>query len=510
MIMAASVLLILGLFWDAAVSMAATWQQSATFTHGFLIVPLSLYLLWTRRHRVTALFPTPNRWGWLLLLVCGWGWLLGHLADIVVLQQLALVAMVPGLVWTVLGPAVVRALRLPFACLCFAVPMGESLEPLLQDFLAVFTVTALQLSGIPVLWEGRFFTTPSGSWVVAEACSGVRYVIPAVVLGSLYAALTYQRWSRRLGFLLIAVTGPILANGVRAYGIVVLTHLGETSAVAALAAGVVHRMWGHLLYGWLMFGGTIALLFWLGLRWREPEDQGSANDRPRFPPSPGQTQSAVAQPCSARLLLLMASSGVGLLALAPLAAPLLTTRPELPGAVQAAAPAVAPPWQPLTQYSGDWVPHFVGADATVTQSYVADAQPVHVYTAYYTHQRQGAEVINTQNVLVDGEQWTQIAAGHTRTIVDGQWLAVHETHLRSSRGTARLVWHWYWVGGAFTARPSLAKVLQLKARLLGGPPAAAVIALAIDYTGHQTEAARTLQYFLEHTSLLATLQSFSR
>jgi EpsI family protein len=119
-------------------------------------------------------------------------------------------------------------------------------------------------------------------------------------------------------------------------------------------------------------------------------------------------------------------------------------------------------------------------------------------------------VINTQNVLLDGEQWMQIAAGHTHAIVDDQWSAVHQTLMRSSRGKTRLLWHWYWVGGAFTAQPSLAKVLQLKARLLGGPPAAAVIALATDYEGHQTKATQTLQHFLGHISLLATLQSFSQ
>ena len=48
----------------------------------------------------------------------------------------------------------------------------------LMKWTADFTVTALQLSGIPVFRDGTFFfTIPSGNWSIVEGCSGVRYLI---------------------------------------------------------------------------------------------------------------------------------------------------------------------------------------------------------------------------------------------------------------------------------------------------------------------------------------------
>jgi len=54
----------------------------------------------------------------------------------------------------------------------------------LQDLTAFLAVQGLQLSRLPVLWEGRFITTPSQAWEIAAVCAGIRYVIPAAVLTS--------------------------------------------------------------------------------------------------------------------------------------------------------------------------------------------------------------------------------------------------------------------------------------------------------------------------------------
>ena len=77
----------------------------------------------------------------------------------------------------------VRRILFPLAYLLFAVPLGDFLVGPLQDVTAVFTVWALQLTGIPVYLEGRFFYIPTGAFEVAEACSGIRYLIASLALG---------------------------------------------------------------------------------------------------------------------------------------------------------------------------------------------------------------------------------------------------------------------------------------------------------------------------------------
>jgi exosortase A len=460
-----------------------------------LIPPISAYLIWTRRRRVTSLDPVPNLWGLPLLAGLGFAWLLGNLANAQVIQQLAEVAMLPGLVWTVLGTAVARALLFPLAFLFFAVPMGESLVPLLQDFTAFFSVTALQLSGIPVFWEGRIIAVPSGTWHVAEACSGIRYLIAAVSLGCLYAALVYQRWAHRFGFVLASVVVPIVANGIRVYGIILFAHLTENQ----LAADI-----DHLLYGWLFFGLVIGLLFWVGFLWREPD--GGRQSTVSLSPA-HQTQSRPAY--SVHAFALTAASGVALLVLMPLAAQALWKRAESPISIQAVGPRIQNPWRVLPDGESNWKPRFIGAAAEVMQSYTDGTRSVQLYVAYYANQRRGVELINSANALVSETESIVVGEGPASAIVDGRLLQVRETLARSAHGT-RLVWSWYWVASDFTSSPYYGKFLQAKARLLGGPPGAAVIALGTN-DEDRVRGSHTLQAFLHHTSSLeATLRGFSR
>lgn len=58
-----------------------------------------------------------------------------------------------------------------------------------------------------------------------------------------------------------------------------------------------------------------------------------------------------------------------------------------------------------------------------------------------------------------------------------------------------MIWYWYWVDGRMTGDPYWAKVLEAKAKLLGGVQAAAIIALAADYRSDPDEAEMQLREF---------------
>lgn len=48
-LLAASIVAILAIYWSTAASIVAIWERSETFAHGYLIVPISLVLVWARR-----------------------------------------------------------------------------------------------------------------------------------------------------------------------------------------------------------------------------------------------------------------------------------------------------------------------------------------------------------------------------------------------------------------------------------------------------------------------------
>jgi len=254
------ILLFIALYWETAVSFVDIWLRSPTFAHGFLIVPISLWLVWRKRDALKAVPAALSYWGALATFLLGAGWLLSHVTGIQVMKHFFMVAMMPALTWAFQGAERVKVIAFPLCFLLFAVPVGEALIPPLIDFTAAFTVIALRVTGIPVYFEGNILRVPTGVWSIEAACSGVRYLIASVTLGCLYAYLAYHSFWRRAVFIAASAIVPIFANGFRAYMIVMIGHLSGMR----LAVGV-----DHFIYGWVFFGIVVSLLFWLGSFWRD-------------------------------------------------------------------------------------------------------------------------------------------------------------------------------------------------------------------------------------------------
>ena len=475
-ILVATLLAILAIYRDTAKSIVAIWASSETFTHGYLIVPMTLALVWIKRREVAALAPRPDVLGFALLAGAGFTWLAAEAAQVQVLMQYALVAMVPAAVLALAGRRVAWALAFPLAFLLLAVPFGEALLPRLMEWTADFTVTALRITGIPVYREGTFFTIPSGHWSVAEACSGLRYLIASITISAVYAYLTYRTWWRRALFLAASVAVPIGANCVRAYLIVMIGHVSSMR----LAVGV-----DHFIYGWLFFGFVIGLLFWIGSFWLEA-------------PAPVRHQNASldAAPTPTLAMSAAALAAATVVAAWPLCAPYLDD--EVDGApLHLAPPRGASGWALERQHDMHWLPHYNGAAGSTLGVYRKGDRSVGVYLGYYRNQRQGAELVSSQNQVAGGadSQWsTTTSAIHDEPLAEGM-IELRESRLRSGAG-GLLVWDWYRIDGRDLSNPFLAKALLARDKLLGRGDESAVIVLAAPYDAHPQAAADTLRLFL--------------
>ena len=248
---------VVGLFWETVQSMIHIWAGSRTFAHGFFVLPAAAYLIWCYRSLWLRLVPTPSPGGVAALVLLGGGWLVGYVKGVIWIQQAAVVAMLPGRVWAILGREILKILSWPLGFLFFMLPVGTSIEPWLQDFTAWFIQVGLQLANIPYLYENYQIIITTGVWEVAEDCAGLRYLLPGLALSSAFAMLIYRQPTRRFIFLALCAVVLMVANGLRAYGVIVGDHLGVTD-------GADHRVFSYTIYGF-----TIPLLFWLGLRWRE-------------------------------------------------------------------------------------------------------------------------------------------------------------------------------------------------------------------------------------------------
>ncbi len=242
-------------------TLVGVWAGDGTFQYAFLIVPISVFLIWSRRREVAACDFAPSMVGLLLVAAMALLWLTGELVGVQLMQHFAVVALLPALVLAIYGVSVGRALLFPLLYLFFAFPWPVAgLTALLQQITAEFSVRVLQLTGFTTVLQGVLIETPFGAWHVAEACSGIKFFIASLALGALYANLFYCSWRRRLVFMLFAFVVPIVANGFRVYFTVVI---GEVFGVQ-YATGT-----DHLIFGWQFFGTVLLLLFLIGWRWRE-------------------------------------------------------------------------------------------------------------------------------------------------------------------------------------------------------------------------------------------------
>ena len=236
------------------------WDASTAYGHCYLIVPMTLYLLWDRRAIIKQSRPAAElRWA-LLGLPLAAVWLAAERLGIMEGRQLAAIAAFELLFLVILGWRLFVQLSGPLLYLVFLVPFGAFVTPALQHFTADFSVLGLKLLGIPYYSDSFIIETPSGTFLVAEACAGLRFLIAAVAFGVFYALVSYRSPVRRLAYIALSIVVPIVANGFRALGIVFLGQiLGSAEAAAA----------DHLIYGWIFFSIVMLLLVAVGHTFRE-------------------------------------------------------------------------------------------------------------------------------------------------------------------------------------------------------------------------------------------------
>ncbi|MCC6201474.1 MAG: exosortase A [Gammaproteobacteria bacterium] len=461
------------LYRDSWLAMAHIWWVSDTFAHGMFILPLSGWLVYRLRQELQQ---TPVTTGWLalpLLVLLGFGWALARFADVLVIQQFAVIAMIPLLVLLVYGQRLTAAIAFPLGFLLMAVPVGEGLIPYLIDWTADFVVFALRLTGLPVFREGNDFTIPSGKWSVVTGCSGLRYLMATLTIALLYAYLSYRATWRRVVFVLAGIAVAIVGNWLRAYGIVMIAHLSGMK----LALGV-----DHFIYGWVFFGILIFAVMWLGAAWREPEPEPAVT--PLLPPLPPRQQ----RPTGTWA---MSALGAGLVVL--ILAPMLVGVAEQRAAAFAAhrlrsdAPAG---WTLTEDWNVRWRPEHFGAAQVLDEWFSDGAQRVGVFLAWYPAQRQGAELINARNRLLyeKDRDWRELRGRGGVVPWGAMAFPYRESHIEArADDVGLLVWHGWWVSGRFTTNPYLAKLYEALGALLGQGRRGAWVVL---YTPDD-EAART-------------------
>ena len=476
------------LLWPTLRILSDTWQ-TATFSHCYLILPVTLYLIWIRRDAIEPLTPRPNLWVLFLLAGLEVLWLVGRQAGLFVVEEFAFVAFFPVLVWLLLGTKIARRIRFPLAFLFFAVPVGVSLISPLQDFTAEIASRALEITGVPVLRVGRLFVVPNGAWQVARECSGVRFLIASITSGTLLAFLFFRSWWRRAALLLASAIVPIVANGLRVYCLILLGYLSNNR----LAVGI-----DHLIYGWIFFSFILVVLGAAAWKWRE----SNVGDVPTSSASkPAKSSQEPASVAPASNLVFATLAAVGLLAAGPLLSRLVHSSYQ-PHNIQLPQLRPGAPWSAIQDDSAAWKPNAPGVSTESWQAFTSAAGQVDVYIAYLAAGMDTSRpLVQSDETFLDPQHWTIASERYRDVKLDGRPLRVQEVNLRQGN-TNRVVWSWYWVGGVFTASPLRARLLEVNERLLRSSHAGcAIIAVSTESNAEERDPGIPLQDFLEHAPI---------
>jgi exosortase A len=465
---------ILAIFASDAGDIMRIWLQSSTFNHCLLILPLIGWLIWQRLPELRQLAPRAWAPGLAVVGAGGFAWLVGEAGGIALARHLGLVAMLQGAVISCLGKAVARGLAFPIFYAFFLVPAGEEIVPLMQTVTAEMSMFLLGLVGVPAHIEGIFITTPTGYFEVAEACSGVMFLVAMAAYGALVANVCFRSCARRAVFMAAALAIPIVANGVRAWGTIYVAHLTSSD----FAVG-----FDHVFYGWIFFAIVIALLMAAGWRFF---DRGIGD--PWFDPRDLQPEGRA--PGSTRHSIRIAAAAVALAALAPLwSAAIASTATEAPADITLSR---VPGWERVPGDRGrPWQPHFLGADVIRMGRYrSAGGQEVDLAVALFGRQSEGRELVGYgQGAAGPGGRWAWTADtppppnGRAERIV--------------SFGTVREVASFYRVGSIVTGSPAAVKLETVKARLLGGPQRAVAVLVSAEAPAEGVSPRPAIDAFLQ-------------
>jgi exosortase len=240
--------LLILLFAETVFGMVSEWFNNDEMGHGLFAPLIAGYVIWQERDRVLNVELNPS-WFGLLFVVLGFASMIVGIrgADFFIARMGLIVSLV-GMIWTLAGTNLLKALWFPLFILLFMIRIPTFLYTKitfpLQLLASSVAENLLTLVGIPVFRDGNILELPSQKLSVVEACSGIRSLMSLSLLSLAYGyAFDSKVWMR---WVLLALAAPI-AIAVNALRVTLTGVMSEIDK--AMASGVYHSAEGFLMWG---------------------------------------------------------------------------------------------------------------------------------------------------------------------------------------------------------------------------------------------------------------------
>ncbi|HMN42956.1 MAG TPA: EpsI family protein [Povalibacter sp.] len=388
------------LHWPSSDSLLQLWSDTSktTYTHGFAIAVLVLWLVLRKRDQFIGKLCRPSMPAALFVLLAGLVWIVTVRSGIELAHQLLLLAILWLSVWAVFGRLIALQLWFPIGYLIFAIPLWDQANSLLQGATVVAVQFLLKLSSIPAYVEGNFVHLAAGVFEVAGGCSGIHFFIVSLAISTLYGEIGRDSAKVRVQLAAIAAALALLTNWLRVYIIVVAGYLTNMQHYLVRVE--------HYNFGWVVFAVMMTVFFVIARRF--------------VPPAEKTTQAAgfaaASVPSWSRVVLGMLMALIAIMA-APSWQILTPVQPAALPSIDALLPQASGSWSLISDESSAWNPVFVGADYTSRREYTSrDGLRVQAFVASYALQYQGKELVGYGNAFIGPGEGTVVAS--TREYAD--------------------------------------------------------------------------------------------
>ncbi len=477
-------------FYQGLSTAVKVWQVSEIFTHCFLVIPCSVYFIFQKRQRILSQPWLPNYW--LLPAFVGLLFiqLFGSVGDIQLFMHIATFTSLPLMIWMVIGNKAAKEICFPLAFMLFSIPVGEQLIPYLQIITTDMAVPLLELSNVPIYRNGFYLDIPQGRFLVAEACSGISFLIASIVFGCFYAYLSFSTLSKQIIFVMLSILIPIIANALRVYGIVLTAHLTDME----YAAGADHIIYGGIFYTIILF-----ILIIIGENFRDqPLAQKAVSEKT------ASIQILVKMP--KMMFFIITCLALQLFWKATLDRQVVTNNIAKSVINLQQLPLTNTVLSNAALEKSQWQPLYVDADDSERGVIITSAGlPIDYYIASYLNSE--AELISSLNVLYSNKKWAPLS--QQTHYVSKMNAKVILTKIVSPVGQHRYIVHWYQLANEIHTSQIKVKLLQTKAQLFGGDSRGTLFAFSLQNTGEEALTSETLLAFLtnnaEHISKIIEL-----
>ena len=424
------------------------WRTSIGDSHGMLIAPLVVWLVWLQRDRLEA---GRGHEGLAVVGLLSSAALLAfaHAASVDVVVYSLIPVILLFALWCAMGWPAARVLALPVLFFLFALPAWAYMTPVLQWLTVKAVGVLIAIAGVEAFIQGEFVTVPAGTFEIAHGCAGTSFMVVGLAIGALMVILERLPWRAAALVMAWAVGLAAVSNWLR---VAIIIYAGNvTDMQSSLVAD-------HYTFGWWVFAFAMLPFFWIARRIARACPELPARAVP-----PGKVA------LGPRVWLAVAG-----LALAPLWTFAMSTRdvgpePEL-------LTPVIPGWEGPKAPGGEWEPKLSNPARARHVAYATGGDEVDVYSAFYGHQRAGGKLVGYGvRIAGDAELWQQQG---TRVVEVGESGARALEHRVLGRdGRERLVWSWYEVRGQRLLSP-----LEVKLReglsAFGARPRSGIVALS--------------------------------